>query len=141
MKRFLSWIALCFALTVSYLVINIVVYFALHIASMIYENSRGLFWIIIFIGGSFGLGIAYYISVFASTICVNLSHKIKPSLNGTRYLVAAIIMAVYSIIEIVYCFIVGFKGISLAKQIIVDLLTICLAFFLYCYGRSKSNED
>jgi hypothetical protein len=141
MKRILSWIALWFGIAVTYLVINFVVYYSLRFASGIYENNRTLFWIIIFVGGSFGLGIAYYITAFSSATCVSLSNKIKPSEKGTRYLVAAIIMTVYSLLEIIYCFVMRFKGTGLAKQIIVDVLTIFLAFFLYCCGKSKLNED
>lgn len=141
MKRFLSWIVLWIGVIVSVCIINIVVYIGLHLAARIYDTSRGIFWLILFVGGSFGLGLAYYISMFASTICVSISEKVSTSLKGTRYIVAAIILSVYSVIEIIYCFLAGFTGILLAKQVVADIIAIGLGFFLFSLGKGGRNKD
>jgi len=141
MKRFLSWVVLGLSIFISAKIIQFIVYTAIRIAAMIHDSHPGLFWVIIFVGGSFGLGLAYYFSMLAAHLCVNISQKIKPSVKGTRYVVGAIILGLLFIFDLVLCFRGGMSGIVLARQIIFVVFILLYAFLLFFFGKGKAYED
>ena len=137
MKRVLSWIVLAICLFISTKIIQLIVYWALVFASRLYESSRGIFWVILLCGGSFGLGLAYLFSTAISTLCIAISEKICPSAKGTRYTVAAIIVGGLFLLDLGACFFVDLTGLALAIQIVIDIFAIVMSVFLFALGRDK----
>ncbi len=139
MKRILSWIVLAISMFVSGKIIQLIVYLGTGIANRLYNSSRGLFWLIIFVGGSFGLGIAYAFSFGAAATCVNLSEKVYPSVKGTRYMTGAIIMGLLFLIDFILCFTTGIEGIMFARQIIIDCFAVVFSFLLFVTGKNRDE--
>lgn len=141
MKRVLSWLVMGISLFLSCKIIQLIVYIALEIATRIYGSSRGIFWVIIFVGGSFGLGIAYAFSFAAVSIITKLSEKIYPSEKGTRYIVGAIITGLLFLLDFILCIINNLSGIVFARQIVIDAFAIFLSFLLFFSGKKHLYED
>lgn len=141
MKRILSWIVLWVCTFISAYLIKLITYLAVTFASRLYDTSRGIFWVVIICGGSFGIGAAYFISVFASSLCVTASEKIKPSLTNRRYKVCAIIIGILFLLDLILCILLGGTGSYLASQVIGDLLVIVFCLLLFAYAKKETNED
>lgn len=139
MKRILSWVVLLISIIVCSMVVSLVSNFAVALATRLYDSSRGIFWVVIICGGSFGLGIAYYIAVLTAPLCIRISQAIKPSVNGTRYKVFAIITGIYYIINIISSLILNVTGTLLAKVIIVSALMLLFSIVLFAMGKDTSS--
>ena len=118
-------------------ILQIIVGFALTLASRLYESSRGIFWLIIIAGGSFGLGLAWFLFNYAIAFCISISEKIQPSVKGTRYKTAAIIMACLFLLDLIACIVTNLTGIQLAIQIVFDVLVIIMSFVLFILGKKE----
>lgn len=140
MKRFISWVVLALSLFVTGKIIQFIVYIGLEIASRLYDSSKGIFWLIIFGGGSFGLGIAYFFSFAAATYVIKISEKVYPSKNGTRYKVGAVIMGLLFTLDFISCFIVDLSGIGFTRQIILDIFAVFFSILLFIIGRVKDED-
>lgn len=141
MKRVLSWIVLALCLFVSCKIIQFIVYIGFGIATRVYDASRGIFWLIIIVGGSFGLGIAYAFSFAAVSLCTKFSEKVFPSAKGTRYIVGATITGLLFLLDFLLCFTTNMSGITFAHQIVIDIFAIFFSVLLFFSGKNHLYED
>ena len=136
MKRLLSWIVLVVCVGISAVLLNIVVSLGLYAAYKLYDSSRGIFWVIILLGGSFGLGIAYYFSLIAAQTCIKISQKICPSKKGLRYMVTASIIGLTFLMEFIATFIADLSGYDFARALVCSIFELIMCVVLFLLGKS-----
>lgn len=141
MKRFFSWIVLALSIIICSLAISFVSYYAVKLAAHLYDASRGVFWAVIFLGGSFGLGIGYYAAMITAPFCVKISNTIRKSIKGTRYIVFAIITIVYYVLNIISSLALGTRGNMLASSIVTSVFMIIFSIVLILSGKEATSEN
>ena len=139
MKRVLSWIVLSIGLFLGLTIDILIVSLCFYLGVSVYNFNNALFWVIIILGGSFGLTIPYLFSVFYSTKLYHFCEWIKPSQKGVRYIVASLLFGVPIIIDCIRTLFSELMWLEKVAQIVgnVFFLIMCLLIFL----AGLSNED
>ena len=139
MKRVLSWIVLSIGLFLGLTIDILIVSLCFYLGVSVYNFNNALFWVIIILGGSFGLTIPYLFSVFYSPKLYHFCEWIKPSQKGVRYIVASLLFGVPIIIDCIRTLFSELMWLEKVAQIVgnVFFLIMCLLIFL----AGLSNED
>lgn len=139
MKRVLSWIVLSIGLFLGLTIDILIVSLCFYLGVSVYNFNNALFWVIIILGGSFGLTIPYLFSVFYSTKLYHFCEWIKPSQKGVRYIVASLLFGVPILIDCIRTLFSELMWLEKVAQIVgnVFFLIMCLLIFL----AGLSNED
>lgn len=142
MKRVLSWFVLVICSYLSLFIINAVENLALMLAQYINDLNSFLFWAIILLGGSFGIGIAFTIARLLAVLNVFLSQRIMKSKNGVRYIVIGLTYVVMYACGLI----MALLGVSLGKgsplsQIIFCVSAIVFGAIIAICGKAKAEEE
>lgn len=139
MKRVLSWLVLIIGMVLSTFILNILVEIVVFIGVKVYNFSSILFWIIILLGGSFGLTIAYVYSSFAASYLYKISERIKPSQKGVRYVVASLLVGIPFVLDIIRQFITNRNWIDLAGNVLWDICVAIMCVLIFIVGVSYES--
>ena len=139
MKRVLSWIVLGLGLVIGNVILQLLASICVTVGMLVHEYSAIIFWVIIVLGGSFGLTIPYLLSVFISTKLYDLCERIVPSRKGARYVVAPLIYGLLHIVALIRTFIGDFSLGARLSYLFGDGFTLIMCFLLFMAGLS--NED
>lgn len=139
MKRVLSWIVLGIGLVIGNVILQLLASICVTVGMLVHEYSAIIFWVIIILGGSFGLTIPYLLSVFISTKLYDICERIVPSRKGARYVVAPLIYGLLHIVALIRTFIGDFSLGARLSYLFGDGFTLIMCFLLFMAGLS--NED
>ena len=140
MKKLLSIIILILCSAVSVLAIIFVSTLIFTLIQMIYASSRALFWIVLFLGGSFGLGLFWYIIPISADLTIRASQKFSLSKNGLRYTVMGVLIIVLYGLNL-FGLITNNSATNLASSILSYLLLVLYAVFLIIHGRETAISE
>lgn len=139
MKRVLSWIVLSIGLFLGLTIINLIVGICFYIGISVYNFNNALFWVIIILGGSFGLTIPYLFSLFSSTKLYHFCEWIKPSQKGVRYIVASLLFGVPILIDCIRTLFSEFMWLEKVARIVSNVFFLIMCLLLFLAGLA--NED
>lgn len=141
MKKALSVIVLVLCSFVSIVLIVLFGTLVMTLIEVIYASSRALFWIVVIFGGSFGLGLLWYLIPLAATISVSLSQKIDLSKRGTRFTVIGIIIIVlYGLNALAIIFNPNLSA-NRAVTILSYVLIVFFSIALIMHGRETAVAE
>lgn len=139
MKRVLSWIVLGIGLVIGNVILQILASICVTLGMIVHDYNTTIFWIIIVLGGSFGLTIPYLFSVFISTKIFDLCERIMPSRKGVRYVVAPLFFGLFHIIALIRVFVGEFSLAARLSYLFGDGFTVIMCALLFIVG--VTNED
>ena len=128
MKRFLSWLALIGCYFLFCFIVALDMALLSYVLDLYSQLSAFLKLVILIIGGSFVLGIAFAPLFYGIPLIITACEAICPSKRGTRYTVFGIFVLVCCVAEI-------FMGFML-RDILIGIFAISL---IVC-GRSKAKD-
>lgn len=142
MKKVLSILALMLSSALSTIVIYLLAYLVFWLISYVYSASRALFWVIVIGGGSFGLGLFWFLIPLAASLVISLSQKISLSKKGTRYTVMGVIIILYYSINTLLIVLQGnYTGITMVYTVVGYVLNIIFSIILIVHGRETAQEE
>ena len=137
MKRFLSWIVLGIGLVLGHVILQLLASICVTVGMLVHEYSAIIFWVIIVLGGSFGLTIPYLLSVFISTKLYDICERIMPSRKGARYVVAPLIYGLLHIVALIRTFIGDFSLGARLSYLFGDGFTVVMCLLIFLAGLSN----
>ena len=100
-KRFLSWVVLIVLGYIGLVIAGWVAEIATKLAQNVYYNNRGIFWIVLILGGTFGLGIVSGLVIFLPRLVILASQAICKSKKGLRYQIVGWTFAVIYLLTLI----------------------------------------
>lgn len=141
MKRFLSWVTLLILDVLAMTVLGLLAVLCYSLGLAIYNTHPALFWIIIFVGGSFGFGIISALSYTLPSFIVNICERIYKSRKGIRYyVIGGLIIALY-LYDIIYGLATGYYTPPLFTYIVCRLIYLVINIFIIIFGRAALDDD
>ena len=126
MKRFFSWLTLIACYILFCLIVALDMALLSYISSLYGHLSPFLKIIVIIVGGSFILGLAFAPLWYGIPLTYAASEAVCPSKRGARYLIIGIIIIVTCILDI------------LSKFMVRDIVIAIYGIALIAYGRKNS---
>lgn len=136
MKRVISWAVALVLEIIGMYIVSFIATFCVNFGRTVYASHPGLFWIIIFLGGTFGLSVVSGLAIFVPKTVIIVSDKICESKNGMRYKVIGWTLAmVYGLASVVVFLAHSFP--DLIKLIVMALVYVGMNIVLTVLANDR----
>ena len=137
-KRILAFIVLYLLSLATRFVTYFYIRFLSWVLGKIYDLSKLVYYVILFLGGASAFGLLIWGFILGSHVMYALPEKIIPSKKGTRYMVLGIGIAVFYLLSLI-SMIAGIATDRSGQQYLWHIIVIIFFTLFAFYGRSQTR--